>query len=729
MRAQSLQQSVALLFIFLCCVSVFGISLFMSAPSKSMDSPPPFAEAPLGLTAKIVYPHIGHAGFVLNGTDLEVQIRGPNNISSWDFTLYREYQSYSLSYGTPNYNVLTSIWSVNITIPTNAGWDLYDLRITVSDGITQLNLEEWNAVQVRHSWPKNYTIFHVSDTHFFAYESGFSRRLQAAQYQAALAGADAMILTGDLTDAATGGAFQQLRETMSESRVPYLILPGNHDRDPTGPTFNNYKSYFGGTDYYTATIGPDILIIMSNTYQQTGERYRFNTTQLSWIERDLNASSAKTKILAGHAPLLEPDQDVYFIPTSEALELQRIARENNLTVYLSGHLHNDRVDLINGTYFMLTTPIGGSTWTTGPGHHENGLRRLIFENYSLTSWSWTNWNWSQPYNLVQVQRDRTNFRTQTKGGYMTITNNLSSPLLGQIIDFIVDPLSGPEVYQVSGGSVQQTINGTTSWFIRVTVDIPIDGIVTIRVFPSNAQAPNIDQITHPNPGIVGAVTQIVVEASNPISGVQAVYLNLSLNSGPYSMARMTWISGETFRYVRFYSVRTTLDFTVNATDFSGFSTNSSLRSFVVTSQPGSPILADPGDTSATGNVSLSWTQSIDDDGTIDHYTIQVSDSVGFFNIVRSENASGTTITIYGLTNNTYFFRVQATDNDNAASDWSNNHTILVAIPPEPPTTPPPPPPPPINWVLIGTLLGGTAIALIVIGVIVYFVRFRESKPT
>ncbi len=691
------------------------------------DNLPQNLSAPMGLSAKLVYPNIGHAAIILNGSQVEVQIRGPSNISSWDFTIYREYQSYSLTYDTPSYNGTTNIWSINVSIPNNAGWELYDLQVSVSDGLTQLNLEEWNAIQVRHSYPENFTIIHATDTHFFASAGAFVNRLRATQYQAALADADLIILSGDLSDDGSIGSFNNLRNIMRGSRVPYLIGPGNHDRDDSGPTFQTYKSVFG-TDYYTVNMGSDILLIMANTYQKTGERYRFNFTQLGWIERDLAASSAKTKILTGHAPMLYPDVDAYFMQYDEAIELQRIAREQNLSVYLSGHLHNDRVDLINDTYFILTTSNGGSVWTnpSDPGHHRNGLRRLVFTNNNLTSWSWTNWNFSQPWDEVKVDRQLTNFYDQDMGGYMSIINNLTTPLTNQIVDFLVEPLSGPNVYRVDGATVVSTVNGSSSWFIRSIVDVPVDGVATVRVYPSNAQAPSIISISYPEPGLTWTISQIIAEVTNPVSGVERAEVNLSIDSAPFSHVRMGRLGNDLFRYYQFFSTRTALDFTVIATDYSGKTVQSSSHSFIVTDQPTPPILANPGESSITGNVSLGWTSSIDDDGTIDHYLVQVSDTSDFTNIAYTENVTGTTTTIYDLTNNTYHFRVQSVDNDNAASIWSNTQNITVAIPTPPITPPPPPPLPPINWTLIGMIAGGVGI-VVIIGVVIYFVRFRSPK--
>ena len=45
----------------------------------------------------------------------------------------------------------------------------------------------------------------------------------------------------------------------------------------------------------------------------------------------------------------------------------------------------------------------------------------------------------------------------------------------QLTDFIVEPLSGPNVYRVDGANVIQTINGSTSWLIQAMIDLFLQG--------------------------------------------------------------------------------------------------------------------------------------------------------------------------------------------------------------------------------------------------------------
>ncbi len=139
--------------------------------------------------------------------------------------------------------------------------------------------------------------------------------------------------------------------------------------------------------------------------------------------------------------------------------------------------------------------------------------------------------------------------------------------------------------------------------------------------------------------------------------------------------------------------------------------------------PSTPILTDPGDTSTTGNFSVSWSTSTDVDGTVTHYQLQMSTSPGFSSILQEWNSTSTSQGLTELTNATYYFRVRAIDNEESPSNWSNIESITVAIPP---STTPPPTPPPINWILVGAIASGVGIAVVVIGLVYFFfIRKRE----
>ncbi|MFX1492212.1 MAG: metallophosphoesterase family protein [Promethearchaeota archaeon] len=534
---------------------------------------------PQGLVAKIKWPLISHPAIMLNGSIFEVHIQGPSNLTAlgWSFSLYREYRSYSLTYDTPLWNSTTSEWHINVTIPTSAERDLYDLQIGLTDGVNSLELIEWNAVQVRYEYPANLTLFHITDTHLILSAPEPAKIFLYSLYQAAMANADLIVITGDLTEDGMSSTLNSFIHILRQSRVPTFICPGNHDKDETGENnYNTYSSFFG-PDYYTAKFGPDVFLVLANS----GASGILNFTQIGWIERDMAASTAQLKILGFHHPLYYVDSDYFYLDEDEAIELIRICDTYDVDLVLTGHLHNDRVDRVNDTLWILTAPCGGGPWTepTDPGHHQCGFRVIEFENYVPVKWNWTvSECWSQPWNKVQLARYPADLHEVDVGGMMTITNTLDEPLSGQVVDFLVRPVSGGNFYHAIGAPVVETINGTDAWLVRFSVDLDVDESKTLRLYPSNAQPPTLAGLEYPDSFIPGEVYYIYANWTNPISGILRTRIDVSINDEPYSSYGMSKFSDGRYMYVLFREEAASIRFRVSATDYSGQTTTSDVYS-------------------------------------------------------------------------------------------------------------------------------------------------------
>ncbi|MFX1510519.1 MAG: metallophosphoesterase [Promethearchaeota archaeon] len=687
------------------------IELTNSPKSMEVSIPPPGE-----IVGKIVYPLQHIPAIILNGSKLELQIEAPNNITSWDVSLYREYRSYSLSNDPAVYNSSTSIWKLNITIPVTVIRDLYDLNVTASDGLNSKVLIEWNAVQVRYEFPTDPIIYHLTDTHVGQGLEGQTHDILSSIHQAGMANADLIIVTGDLTDSGFTTQFNQFQELFRNSRVPIVVCPGNHDRD-SEDTYSRYINHFG-TDYYTLNLGPDIFVIMANSHNNP---YEFNATQIGWIERDFAASNAKLKILGGHAPLMNPEDFTYFLTEWERNELQRIFDTYNVSVFLNGHLHGDLVNVINDTYWIQTAPHGGSPRDIG--HDSRGLRALEFTDYELTSWSWTNLNWSQPINALFLDRTPLALRNVDIGGYLAISNDLGYSISNQVVDFLVEPLSGPEVYLATGGTVLETVNGTDAWLIRFSVDVSNGENKIIRVYTSNAQAPTIEAVEYPSSAMIQTLVFIYANVTNPTSGIHFVSINISISGSSYSMLSMATAGTDRYRYYIHLTLPGVCRFAITAADYSGLSVTTSFYSFSVNQQvPSAPELTPLADVSETGNFIVMWTSSSDPDGSIDHYTLQMSNASDFSVILDQQNTTELNYEVSGLTNGVYFFRVCGVDNLGAQSTWSNVESISVEIPG---STITPPPPLPIEVVL--AIAGGVVVVIVVAVIIFVFMRRRRTS--
>jgi UDP-2,3-diacylglucosamine pyrophosphatase LpxH len=61
-------------------------------------------------------------------------------------------------------------------------------------------------------------------------------------------------------------------------------------------------------------------------------------------------------MLCIHHPLYDFNEPPsYYLEQDEATALIDICEENNVDMVLTGHLHNDRVDRVNGTLWILPT--------------------------------------------------------------------------------------------------------------------------------------------------------------------------------------------------------------------------------------------------------------------------------------------------------------------------------------------------------------------------------------
>ncbi len=708
------------LFLFTCLllstlVLPFSYSMNLSSETPSIKA------ASMSIGARLNSPVLGRPTFVLEGAQFEVKIHGPGNIVDWSFSLFREYRSYDLSYGVPIFDSETSEYTISVDVAPGTAVDLYDLHVTVSDGIEEQVLEEANAVQVLETYPTNLKVFHITDTHISTGWDSRAERLLYSLLQAQMYDSDVVLITADLTDGPfdSASAFHLFKDIIRHSRVPVLVAPGNHDRDSAGDTYAEYIHQFG-TDYFTTNIGPDIFIISSNTHNSP---YHFNSTQLDWIEADLAASTAQIKILMHHAPLYYVDSDDYFIPESEAIRLQQLTNTYGVKLVVTGHLHNDRADMLGDTLWIITAPNGGPPWSWAqPGHGRNAFRIIRFQGSQPVYWNWTvdsdGIALSQPWDELALNRIPKFMYQPDTGGYLYMRNNLNYSLTGLIIDFIVNPPADSGQYVIHNATLLEKVEGPDAWLLRLSVNLVNGTSTEIVLYPDNVQPPTFNDVWSDEPGLMLSGMSFFANMSTEYGGMKYLQVNMSFNEGNYSVHNMARISNTIFRYVEIFYENGSGDFQVFAFDYAGNNSTSPFVDFIVTERPTTPFLNDLPHNTTTGNFLVTWTESTDPDGSVQRYDIQLSNDQDFTIILQEWNTTELQYNVTLYESDHYFLRVRAIDNFGGPSHWSNVEDIFVILPTIPPL--------PIGPILV---IAAAAIIIIFVGGVVFFLWRRRLSSS
>ncbi|MFW9850647.1 MAG: metallophosphoesterase family protein [Candidatus Thorarchaeota archaeon] len=508
--------------------------------------------------ASIQWPKIGNPAVVLNGSYLEVRVKGPTSILSWNIKLYREYLEQDLYFDTPIRNDTTGVWHINVSIPTGSPTALFDLKISISDGVSDNEIVERNAVQIRDMFPSNLTLFHITDSHISSVPTERDNRLLSALYQASAAGADMVVISGDLVDDGSVAAFERFTILIAQSSVPVFVIPGNHDVDPIGGGYTNYITFFGD-DHYSANLGPDIFLTTVNMRSGT-----LTSSQVEQIERAMADSNAQVKILSLHYSL----QNLLYLSEAETLELIRVCNETNVDIVLTGHSHRDGVDERNGTLWITTTAIGAQADSVG--HGLNGFRVIQFHEGSPISWNWTiSQPWSQPWDSVMLTRYPEELHDVDVGAYLTITNHLNYSVVNHVFDFLVQPISSNRHYIVSGGTVLSTVNGTDAFLIQVGVDLDAGESTTIRIYPNDVEAPSLLSIIYPDRVLVEEEYIIYVNLTVPSSGLMDVHVDVELDGESQGRYSMVSSDGIEWRTTLVHETSGEIKFQIGASDYSG----------------------------------------------------------------------------------------------------------------------------------------------------------------
>lgn len=153
---------------------------------------------------------------------------------------------------------------------------------------------------------------------------------------------DLVLLTGDIVDEGRPEEYAHALALLSELRLPYLVMPGNHDDRAA------FRQAFAGHAYLPVR-GPlhfcvdayPVRIVALDTTVPGSHHGHVDAEGLDWLLATLAAAPATpTLVLMHHPPFVSgiPYLDQYRYLEADALEAV-IARFDNVEAVLCGHVH------------------------------------------------------------------------------------------------------------------------------------------------------------------------------------------------------------------------------------------------------------------------------------------------------------------------------------------------------------------------------------------------------
>ena len=220
-------------------------------------------------------------------------------------------------------------------------------------------------------------IAHLSDVHFGRIAHPEIVELLVAEINAR--GVDLVVVSGDLTQRARRGQYQQARAMLDAFTAPTLVVPGNHDVYaywyPLGRLFlplRRYRRYI--TDDLTPTFehGDVAVLGINSAYGWTIKGGRLRRQELDAIESYFSEVSASFKVLVVHHHLLQLQELGNHDVMRRAQQALRLASQVGVDLVLCGHLHVSHVEPVEldpAGHRLVIVSAGTATSNRGRGAH------------------------------------------------------------------------------------------------------------------------------------------------------------------------------------------------------------------------------------------------------------------------------------------------------------------------------------------------------------------------
>jgi 3',5'-cyclic AMP phosphodiesterase CpdA len=186
---------------------------------------------------------------------------------------------------------------------------------------------------------------------------------------------DAVLVTGDLVDAAADAGYERVQELLAPLGTPAHVLPGNHDDRATLRRCFGLPGAGAEPVCYAVDLGPLRLVVLDSTIPGE-DAGALDGGRLEWLERELSAAPEQPTLIALHHPPLvtaSPAWDAIGLAAADRRALgEVVAGHGQVRRIVAGHVHRTIAGEVGGRP-VLTVP---STYVQG--RLDFGARELRF---------------------------------------------------------------------------------------------------------------------------------------------------------------------------------------------------------------------------------------------------------------------------------------------------------------------------------------------------------------
>jgi 3',5'-cyclic AMP phosphodiesterase CpdA len=242
------------------------------------------------------------------------------------------------------------------------------------------------------------TLVHLSDLHFGRVDAQLLEPLRTA---VVAAGPDLVVVSGDLTQRARTGEFEQARRYLDQLPQPQIVVPGNHDV-PLYRVWERFLSPLGKyrrhiqRDLEPSFVDAEIAVIGVNTARSlTFKNGRVNRAQMAEIRRRLDPLGKDVlKVVVSHHPFDLPDRAGEVELVGRAGAAMEVFSRCGVDLLLAGHFHTSEAGDTSGRYEIagysaLAVQAGTATSTRGRGEQNAfNVLRVQSDEVRVERMSW-----------------------------------------------------------------------------------------------------------------------------------------------------------------------------------------------------------------------------------------------------------------------------------------------------------------------------------------------------